>query len=184
MIRTAKGDNELNIFYLDNDPEQAAYAHCDKHVVKMILETAQLLSTAHHVLSPSNVSPMLYKKTHQNHPSAVWCRSSADAYLWTLHLGVELLLEYRYRYGKRHASTDIICGPLQKLPRGISLDEWVDPPYCGPAQYASPDPVTAYRRYYMGDKARFAKWTRRPAPVWWSPGAVQAHADLRDSPPF
>lgn len=162
----------------------AAQAHCDKHVVKMILETAQLLSTAHHVLAGARAPLGIYKLTHFNHPSARWCRSSADTYLWTLHLGVELLIEYRHRYGKRHACTDVLCNQLQSLPRGISLGDWQEPPFCGPEQYRVNDVVESYRRYYMGDKARFAKWTRRDAPVWWRPSSVETHADLGDSPPF
>ena len=174
----------MNIFYRDNDPMIAAQAHCDKHVVKMILETAQLLSTAHHVLSEHNAPVGIYKKTHHNHPSAVWCRSNLDAYLWTLHLGVELLIEYRHRYNKRHASTDIMCSSLINPPRGIPLTDWQDPPYCGPVHHQLSDVVQSYRRYYMIDKSRFAKWTRRSAPIWWSPESIQTHGDLGDAPPF
>ena len=69
----------MNIFYLDRDPHEAARLQCDKHVVKMILETAQLLSTAHNELDGGQIA---YKTTHKNHPSAVWARKSLDNYLW------------------------------------------------------------------------------------------------------
>ena len=71
----------MNIFYLSRSPVEAAKMQCDKHVVKMILETAQLLSTAHHELDGASVA---YKPTHKNHPSAVWVRSSSDHYRWTV----------------------------------------------------------------------------------------------------
>jgi len=162
----------VNIFYLHDDPLLAAQAHCDKHVVKMILETAQLLSTAHHVLDGATAAAGIYKKTHFNHPSAVWCRSSRAAYMWTLHLGVELLLEYRHRYGRMHKSTTPLCGPLLNPPKKISAGKFCPPPFCGPPEYKTDDVIESYRRYYVGDKARFAKWTRRNPPVWWCPGSV------------
>ena len=126
--------NPVNIFYLARDPAEAARAHCDKHVVKMILETAQLLSTAWHVEAPERVArdyvrtdplarswmpndakhdcglayylgnQQIYAPTHPHHPSALWVRESRVAYDWAWRLGQELLDEYTFRYGRLHAS--------------------------------------------------------------------------------
>jgi hypothetical protein len=96
-IREVK--NNMNIFYLDRDPIEAARLQCDRHVVKMILETAQLLSTAHNELDGGQIA---YKSTHKNHPSAVWARASAENYYWLQrHLGA-LGHEYFRRYGRVH----------------------------------------------------------------------------------
>ena len=73
----------MNIFYLDSDPYVAAKMHCDKHVVKMILESAQMLSTAHRVLDGDEYADErgLYKMAHKNHPSTIWVRTSTDNYM-------------------------------------------------------------------------------------------------------
>lgn len=95
----------MNIFFLDRDPELCAKAHYDKHVVKMILEYAQLLSTAHHVLG-SDVNPeCIYKEAYKNHPCAIWVRQSPRNYYWLVGLWLNLLKEYYFRYGKIHASS-------------------------------------------------------------------------------
>ena len=91
----------MNIFYLHSIPQIAAIYHCDKHVVKMIVETAQLLATAHHELG--NGDKVTYKPTHKNHPSAVWARSSRLHYMYLQRLGLSLCKEYTKRYGKEHS---------------------------------------------------------------------------------
>ena len=69
----------MNIFYIDTCPVKAAQMQCDKHVVKMVLESAQMLCTAHHSFWQHDVP---YKPTHRNHPSAVWARSNSKHYDW------------------------------------------------------------------------------------------------------
>ena len=91
----------MNIFYLDKRPDDAAEMHCDKHCVKMILEYAQMLSTAHRELD-GNVPDILYKSTHKNHPSTIWTRSSKQHYDWLFRLFRMLSAEYTLRYGKFH----------------------------------------------------------------------------------
>ena len=93
----------MNIFYLHDDPIYCAQMHCDKHVVKMILEYAQLLSTAHHEID-GTPSIDCYKPTHKNHPSAIWARNSRNNYRWLWWLLYGLQDEYTYRYGKVHAT--------------------------------------------------------------------------------
>ena len=83
----------MNIFYLDEDPVLAAQMHCDKHVVKMILESAQLLSTAHLLIDGDELADErgLYKATHKNHPSSKWVRDSSENYEWLWNLFDQLL---------------------------------------------------------------------------------------------
>lgn len=136
------------------------------HVVKMILEIAQLLCTAHHVLGSSGLSicPKVHKKTHMNHPSAIWVRSGLFQYTWTAHLGIWLCLEYTFRYGKVHASQLTLVWLATYAPDTIPQIPWTNPPQCMPDQYKNSDSVEAYRKYYKGDKA----YTKRTQPEWIS----------------
>ena len=93
----------MNIFYLHSDPVTCAEWHCDKHVVKMILEYAQLLSTAHHEVD-GTPSINCYKSTHRNHPSAIWARTNRKNYRWLWRLLDATATEYTHRYGKVHAT--------------------------------------------------------------------------------
>lgn len=164
----------MNIFFLDRDPLLAAGDHCDKHVIKMIVESAQMLSTAHHsVDSPTSRDPRLLKPTHAQHPCAVWARASRENYRWLQRLMDGLIREYHSRY--RPANTHAYGGPnglaraLQEAPAALPDVPFVDPPQCMPDAYKRPDTVEAYRAYYLGEKARFATW-RSPArvPTWWT----------------
>lgn len=94
----------MNIFALSANPIEAAKLQCDKHVVKMILETAQMLSTAHRELGSKISEELLYKKTHVNHPSAVWLRKSWPNYRWAVAHFEALCDEYTFRYKKVHLS--------------------------------------------------------------------------------
>lgn len=158
----------MNIFYLDKNPRKAAEYHCDKHVVKMILESAQLLSTAHHVLSNEDYCEGLYKKTHTNHPCAIWVRESKANYEWLYQLYLGLLEEYTLRYGKTHKSGSL-ADQLELCPDDIDCSlPFTDPPLCMPehVQIAG-DPVGSYRLYYKTHKAYMATWGFGPEPVWW-----------------
>lgn len=162
----------MNIFVLDTDPKLAARAHCDKHVVKMVLESAQLLSTAHHIAGSTIDLGSIYKPTHIEHPCAKWCRENAANYKWLYNLYHELAREYTHRYCKIHKAATITPF-LQSVPDGVlrrnptsssSLTPFVQ---CMPDEYKHEDAVTAYRDYYVGEKASFAKWTNREPPYWW-----------------
>lgn len=155
----------MNIFYLSHDPLEAAGFHCDKHVVKMILETAQLLSTAWHRSGQPLPTGRLYKPTHKNHPSAIWCRSSLATYTWTFRLGDALMAEYTSRYRKIHACDDVYETLSQ--PPELPDTPFTPPPFCGPADLAGPCVVQAYRRYYQRDKARIARWAHSQPPDWF-----------------
>lgn len=157
----------MNIFYLDRCPTQAAIDMCDKHNPKMVVETAQLLATAHRVIdgdAHANERGM-YRATHVNHPSAVWVRKSVQHYDWlALHLAA-LLDEYTARFGKIHATSRLLSA-LSEPPARLVDNGWEDPPLAMPDDYRGDDAVEAYRAYYSGDKRRFAQW-RNGAPVWW-----------------
>jgi len=156
----------MNIFYLHETPSTAARYHCDKHVVKMILEYAQLLSTAHHVCDGDAAPEGIYKKTHVNHPSAVWVRQSKAHYYWLLALFLNCIEEYHSRYGKQH-KTERLVDTLSIPPTNIPNEEYTHPPQCMPDEYKCDDAVEAYRNYYKGAKAYFASWRNTKTPEWW-----------------
>mgnify|MGYP000433079137 CR=1 FL=1 len=145
----------MNIFYLDKNPSKCAQYHNDKHVVKMILETAQLLCTAHHELGTSVDIP--YKATHKNHPSAIWVRSSAEAYMWAYEHMLALGAEYTKRYGKHHLTISKCRDVLYTLPNGIPDKAFEQPPQCMPDEYkVQDDSISAYWNYYEQDKYKIA----------------------------
>lgn len=155
----------MNIFYLDKDPSHAAQMMVDRHVVKMILESAQMLSTAHRVLD-SNPSEELYRATHKNHPSSVWVRQSDQHYRWLVYHLVSLCEEYTYRYGKKHA-TERLLPLLKTLPINIPKAGFTPPPCCMDANYIlSEDAVENYRNYYKHGKSHLHSWSKRPPPAW------------------
>lgn len=148
----------------------AAQYQCDKHVVKMILESCQMLSTAHRELDNAT-DPILYKSTHKNHPSNIWVRADIMNYYWLWHHTVWLAKEYTFRYGKIHKCErdgliEYLRASPKNIPRGV---ENLRPPQCMPDKYKRPDTIAAYRAYYCGEKAGFAKWSGRPVPDWFKP---------------
>lgn len=153
----------MNIFYLDQKVEQCAAYHCDKHVVKMILEYAQLLSSACRI----NGWEVGYKLTHQNHPCAIWTRTSEANFLYLADLQHHLNEEYKKRYsGKDHKSyllvqNEIVLPDLPKLP-------FSEPPKCLPDEFKHLSTVEAYRQYYIRDKAYFCTW-KTQVPDWFIP---------------
>ena len=162
----------MNIFVLDKNPSVAASMHCDKHVPKMILETAQMLSTAHHVYDTPQ-APLVYKKAYLNHPCTIWIRESKANYGWAWTLYHELLVEFRKRRGKYHKSGELIHD-LAHTPSEMPNIGPTPFAQALPAEYKQEDAVEAYRAYYMGDKAAFAKWEWPTAqtPYWWKNSEV------------
>jgi hypothetical protein len=181
----------MNIFILDKDPKRAAEYHCDKHVCKMILESGQMLCTAHWIswlnhLGKSrkdfrlvrDIKSYLYenipkesqppwKLTHMNHPCSVWTRECYGNYIWHLILMKYLLIEYEKRYQRRHKSWDTFEWLDKKIPPNIDTGRT---PFkiCMKEEYKiSEDPVMCYREYYLKDKVRFAKWKNVDKPTWW-----------------
>jgi hypothetical protein len=175
----------MNIFYLHHDVAKCAEMHNDKHTVKMILEYAQLLSTAHRVLDgdivigksktgrkqtryvlPSDDS-ILYSATHINHPSSVWVRQSDKNYDWLFGLFQALMTEYTHRYGKIHATSRLEMH-LAKLPKNIPQKPFTEPTPAMPDDVKVPgDSIASYRRYYIQNKPHLASWKKRPVPEWY-----------------
>ena len=155
----------MNIFLLDTDTRKCAQYHCDKHVVKMILETAQLLCGVHH-MTDQLTDQVPYKLSHKNHPCAIWSRESLSNYLYLCDLGLELCKEYTYRYGKRHKSQDVIEWCVTNKPN-ICDKEFTEPARAMPNEYKVDSVVESYRNYYIGEKSKIAVWKNREIPEWF-----------------
>ena len=180
----------MNIFVLDKDPIESAKLQCDKHVVKMIVESAQMLSTSHRMLDGilrieqsangrkvkrwsinDDRNDVMYKAVHMNHPCTVWTRDSLANYDWHYVHFTALCDEYTHRYGKVHATDKLLRGVLARAPQNI--------PDKGQTQFAlamkaepscihPDDPVRSYREFYQTKQDRFSMvWTNRSEPVWF-----------------
>ena len=172
----------MNIFVTDPDPVISAQTLCDKHVVKMVLESAQMLSTAWREpndLRSSEFSSKyadeheLYKTAHPNHPCSIWVRQARENYKWLYRHFVALCDEYTHRYGKSHASARL-KGPLMWRPfKPSALLDAIEEPYgfvlAMPDEYKSDDVFDSYRNYLINEKQHFAKWEKDPSrkPTWW-----------------
>lgn len=148
----------MNIFFLHLDPKQCAKLHVDKHVVKMILETAQLLCSA--IWLSGKKAP--YKLTHKNHPCAVWTRANKENWKWLKQLGLSLCEEYTYRYGKIHKTQTVIenleCPNLENGSFHV-------PPQAMPDKYKNKtNTIRAYRCFYTFEKAHLHSWKNREIP--------------------
>ncbi|OIR57082.1 MAG: uncharacterized protein A8A55_2163 [Amphiamblys sp. WSBS2006] len=139
----------MNIFFLDRCPQKAARMHIDKHVVKMIVEAAQMLSMTHSVLSGAVVG---YKATHRNHPMTRWAGTSTGNYKWVYGYMASLGREYRRRYRKTHAVIREYSEKLKRPPKELKKRKRTEPPQCMPAVYRQQDVVAAYRAYYKKEK--------------------------------
>jgi hypothetical protein len=181
----------VNIFYLDNDPVKCAEMHVDKHCVKMILEYAQLLSTAHRVLDgiptvclskmgrkqtrylvADDRDSILYSATHINHPSAIWCRANVENYLWLHSLLVACCNEYTYRYGKVHKCQQTgLVDALNVSPTNIPVGEFTKPTPAMPDECkVAGDALKSYHNYYAMNKQHLWSWkgkiNSRSRPSW------------------
>jgi hypothetical protein len=179
----------VNIFVLDNDPVVAAQLQCNKHVVKMILESAQMLSTVHRYLDGSEYvsiskngrkikrwthwtdsinSPIrLYKSVMINHPCTIWSWKSLDNYIWHCNHALALCAEYTHRYGRTHKAQPIIEWCSLNYPYNLYFNGLTEFAQAMPDEYKNGNPVEAYRAYYRGEKSGFAKWTNRDIPEWF-----------------
>jgi hypothetical protein len=151
----------MNIFVLDMDMVKNAQYHCDKHIVKMPVESAQLLCSAFYFTD--YIPNGIYKLTHANHPCSKWVRQSLSNWLWLHDMSLELCYEYTYRYGKVHKCELVI----KSLPLPHIVDMGLtQQPQAMPMQYYNRDPVKAYRDYYNGEKQHLFSWKNRSIPEW------------------
>lgn len=163
----------MNIFVMDRDIRTCARYHADQHVVKMILESARMLCTV--INQNGGRSP--YRSTHARHPCTLWAARSRSNWLWLRRLALALNEEYRYRFRavSDHNSARVVRG--LSLP-GIADHGLTEFAQAMPERYRVPgDPVAAYRRFYIGEKSRFAKWTRRSPPKWFLEGKSSGRFD-------
>ena len=147
----------MNIFVLDHDINRCAEYHCDQHVIKMILESVQILCTA--LYSHGFATP--YKPTHQKHPCVLWAECSYDNFIWLKKLTRALNNEYKYRFDKTvdHKSISVLDEISSLEYKKCGLKDFAQ---AMPEKYkVKGNPVLAYRRFYVGEKMRFAKWTKR-----------------------
>lgn len=179
----------MNIFYLSTSPQECAKFMVDRHVVKMVLESCQLLSTAHRLLDGKeyigksiktnrNVKrwtledqrdAVLYQATHINHPSAVWARTSIENYNWLYEHFFALTNEYTYRYGKKHKCGGDLSFMLSSPPFNLKTYDMTEMPSCMAPEYiVSSDPIENYKNYYRNGKKHLHKWTKRTRPLWMS----------------
>jgi len=180
----------VNIFYLSPNPQECAQMHMSKHVIKMVIEYAQLLSTAHRFLDGTvftgisktgrkqtryvlsdHREHVLYSATHINHPSAVWVRQSGENYIWLANMLIALCEEYTYRYGKTHkVEKDGLCYVLLKnVPKNIGNKGWSEPTPAMPDDVkVAGDSIASYRSYYITNKTHLANWKNRAKPEWYN----------------
>lgn len=161
----------MNIFVLDKNPAAAAQMQCDRHVVKMVLESAQMLCTAVNALG----GEARYKTAHVNHPCSIWARETSGNFFWLYDHGMALAEEYTHRYGKVHRSEEVIRDCMYQWEAGLPLYDLTRTPHplCMPEVYKTEDPVQSYRTFYLQDKVRFAQWNKtRSAPQWWAQGGA------------
>jgi hypothetical protein len=154
----------MNVFAVDPDPVVAAQALHDAHVVKMTLETAQILCTVIHKYSP-NPPAGLYKPTHPNHPCVRWAGDYQENYDWLLAHGNALSAEYSFRFVRRHKTQDIY-DILNRFNPGLpdfQLQPFVQ---AMPTLFRGEDPIKAYRGYYGMEKRQGNRWSRRNPPSW------------------
>lgn len=177
----------MNIFALDTDPVIAAQYHCDRHCVKMIIEYAQLMSTAHRVLDGTmyldktknnrNIKRWrladtiseseVYKASHINHPSGIWTRQTKANYEYMYTMWIALCQEYTMRYGRKHLTQEKLEAILSNTPVNIPDGQLTEIPQAMPDDAKMPNVVEAYRNYYRVYKKAFAKWTKRQTPEWF-----------------
>lgn len=156
----------MNIFVLDTDIRKCAEYHADQHVVKMILESTQMLCT---VLNENGVQAP-YKSTHVHHPCTLWTGESLENWKWLRSLALSLNEEYRYRFDRQEDHSSAIVTRNLPLPpiRDVGRTEFAQ---AMPDAYKVPgDAVRAYRQFYIAEKASFATWTKRPIPDWFRAG--------------
>ena len=160
----------MNIFYVDKDPANAAMCLPDKLVVKMPLESAQMLSTAHRLLSGDDYCDErgIYLKAYMNHPCTIWARETSQNYLWLYYHFYFLCREYETRYDRQHLSFTKLNDALSQLPLNIPDAGLTTMPQAMPDEYKNNDPVQAYRDYVVNEKT-YAKWNKIPTrqPDWW-----------------
>lgn len=184
-----KSERPMNIFYFDNDPECCAMQYIDKHVIKMILESAQILSTVYRlkrgqettilqngrrvkkfIIDDITLNSQLYQATHIHHPAVQWTLFSYQNFIFLKQLMIAINNEYQWRYNHTtpHKSM-FILDYIQNLSlKDFEQDQMTTPISCMDQQYIISDsPIINYRNYYIHAKSQFATWKKRESPHWF-----------------
>jgi hypothetical protein len=175
----------MNLFFLNIDPKKCAEQHCDKHVVKMILELVQMLYTCHIILGTYELPGNSYKTFGINHPTNLWIRDCESNYLYAVKLTRYLCQEYTHRYLKIHKCESHLAFFETHIPvfkgskytpetvmstnKGLSEQGMSPVPLAMFDDVKLSDTILSYRKYYTVYKKRFAKWTNREVPYWYTP---------------
>lgn len=181
----------MNIFILSDHPVEAAQLQCDKHVVKMIVESAQMLSTVHRMLDgelkrgpsksgktlskhwilPDSRDSIMYKAVHMGHPCTVWSTINTGNYWWHYVHFTALCDEYTHRYGKVHSTDTLLRKALANYPKNLPTNYRTQFPLAmgsNPECMHPNDPVRSYREFYQTKQERFKmSWTKREIPEWF-----------------
>ena len=170
----------MNIFVVDECPVISAQQLCDKHVVKMVVEGCQMLSTIHRMFASHIVyAPVeLYKESFRNHPCTIWARQTTSNYMWLANHTNELSKEYTNRYGKIHAAHQLTQWFIRTIPGQIPYGDLTPFAQAMPDKYKCEDGVTAYRNYYIYEKSRFAKWKFTEPPQWYTEGVMNVQMQV------
>lgn len=173
----------MNIFVVHENPIIAARSLCDKHVVKMIVEGCQMLSTIHRMASSHVLhAPVeLYKQSFMNHPCTIWARESVDNYKWLTYHTHELSNEYTHRYGKVHKAHDMTKWFIFNIPYIIKKQQLTPFAQAMPDKYKNKCAIQAYRDYYIHEKARFAKWKFTEPPQWFTESVTNVSMQVLQS---
>jgi len=142
----------MNIFYINPDPITAAQELADDHIRKMQIESAQMCCTAH--WETGGTAP--YKRAHKNHPSTIWTRQSIQHYRWLVKHGLEICSEFEKRYGKVHATKQVLLWCQDNEP-SLPNNEFTEPPQCMPEEFRKENTVEAYKNFYINDKVKVKK---------------------------
>ena len=156
---------------MDSNPTIAASNLLDKHIVKMPLESAQMLCTAHRVLDNVDVvaGQPIYRSAYKNHPSTIWARQTSENYSWLYRHFIGLCEEYASRYDKIHLCDTKFAHALSHLPKNIPYGDFIQPPQCMPLHCkVEGDSIAAYRKYYQTEKKNIAVWKDEATkPKWY-----------------
>ena len=191
----------MNIFVLSDDPTECAQMLCNKHVCKMSIEYTQLLCNAHHIVEHGLTDLAMkdrwpkWKPVFVNHPSSKWAADNICNYLWLLQLTLATWAEYKYRFGRDHRCQTMMVEYLATPPFGIATfsTQASSPPQCMPEEWIISqttatqnrwlNTIRAYREYYIQEKYRFAKWTKREVPQWFVTGTQKLDLDMDTTMP-
>ena len=154
----------MNIFALNKDPIESAIIQHDKHIVKMILESAQMLCS---VYDDSVINEIPYKRVHYNHPCSIWVRTDMNNFYWLVKHGYALCKEYTHRYKKIHKSQAVIKWCIENSYRISNIPYQCMTKFAQamPDEYKNESGVLAYQNYYISEKLNSkSKWTNRKIP--------------------